>query len=261
MFRIDHHYTKKDIYNILSVPEKNQKGAWDTGYRMYEGDIYIFANVGIPGRTGSDYNNFWDGEFFHWEAKTNSKITQPLIKKMISSNPDYNIQLFTRTDNNLPFTYEGNMIAASFEEAVPVKIIWTNRSVQYLETSSGYNVNEKRPLAMYEGGRFQVILNKYERNPLARRMCIDHYGWSCQICSFNFQKTYGDLGKGYIQVHHIVPLADIGEYYQVNFIEDLIPVCPNCHAMIHRGKETSSVNELKSIINLGNDRNTRHSNR
>lgn len=57
--------------------------------------------LGIPGRTGSDYNNYWDGDLFHWEAKTNSNINQQLIQKMIADNPSYNVHLFTRTDNSL----------------------------------------------------------------------------------------------------------------------------------------------------------------
>jgi 5-methylcytosine-specific restriction protein A len=124
MFELNNLYTKNDIYQILSVPVERQKGAWDTGYREYNGDIYIFANVGIPGRTGSDYNNFWERNLFHWEAKTNSNINQPLIQKMIAANRDYDIHLFTRTDNSLPFTYEGRVFAKEFLETVPVKIIW-----------------------------------------------------------------------------------------------------------------------------------------
>ncbi|MBS1579116.1 MAG: DUF3427 domain-containing protein [Bacteroidetes bacterium] len=239
MFETEKTYTKNDIYKILSVPIENQKGAWDTGYREYEGNIYIFANVGIPGRTGSDYNNFWDGDLFHWEAKTTSNINQPLIQKMIAGN--HNIHLFTRTDNSLPFTYEGSVVAKEFSEIIPVKIVWS-----FKVTSTGTNIQE--PTALYEGEKFQVILNKYERNPLARRLCIEHYGYSCQICDFNFYTTYGELGKDYIHVHHIVPMAELGEKYEVNPVKDLIPVCPNCHSMIHRKKEPLSVSELKSVL-------------
>lgn len=234
-------YTKKDIYEILSVPVEKQKGVWDTGYREYEDNIYIFANVGIPGRTGSDYDNYWDGDLFHWEAKTNSNINQLLIQKMIADNPSYNIHLFTRTDNSLPFTYEGSVIAKEFSETIPVKIVWSFKSV-----STENNVQE--PRALYEGEKFQVILNKYERNPLARRLCIEHYGYSCQICEFNFFTTYGELGKDFIHVHHIVPLAEIGETYEVDSITDLIPICPNCHAIIHRKSVFLSIADLKSVL-------------
>ncbi|CAI9678975.1 HNH endonuclease [Elizabethkingia anophelis] len=241
MFEPNKTYTKKDIYEILSVPVEKQKGAWDTGYREYEDNIYIFANVGIPGRTGSDYNNYWDGDLFHWEAKTNSNINQRLIQKMITDNPSYDVHLFTRTDNSLPFTYEGNVVAIHFSDTIPVKIVWS-----FKVASKSISVQE--PTVLYEGGKHQVVLNKYERNPVARRMCIEYYGFSCQICEFNFFATYGELGKEFIHVHHIVPLAEIGDTYEVDPITDLIPVCPNCHAMIHRKSDFLSINDLKSVL-------------
>lgn len=247
MFEVDKTYTKNDIYELLPVPIEHRKGAWDTGYREYENNIFIFANVGVPGRTGSDYNNFWDGDLFHWEAKTNSNINQPLIRKMISKNPDYNIFLFTRTDNSLPFTYEGNMIAKEYSETVPVKIVWSFRNSYHI-TDELSNPNIQEPIELYEGKNYEVVLNKYERNPLARRLCIEHYGYTCQICGFNFQSVYGELGKDFIHVHHIVPISEIGKDYKIDPIKDLIPVCPNCHAMIHRHKEGISIEEMKKLV-------------
>ena len=67
------------------------------------------------------------------------------------------------------------------------------------------------------------------------------------ICGFDFEKTYGEIGKGFIHVHHIVPVSEIGESYRVDYEKDLIPVCPNCHAMLHR--KGGSVEGLKEIIN------------
>lgn len=109
-------------------------------------------------------------------------------------------------------------------------------------------VSIQEPTVLYEGGKHQVVLNKYERNPVARRMCIEHYGFSCQVCEFNFFAAYGELGKDFIHVHHIVPLAEIGETYEVDPITDLIPVCPNCHAMIHRKSDFLSIDDLKSVL-------------
>jgi hypothetical protein len=63
-FKENAEYSKKDIYNLLDVPLEKQRGAWDTGYREYGGDIFIFANVGVPGRTGHDYDNHWKQQDF-----------------------------------------------------------------------------------------------------------------------------------------------------------------------------------------------------
>ena len=107
------------------------------------------------------------------------------------------------------------------------------------------------PKNYYEGAVKTTTVNKYERNPLARKKCIEYHGCECSVCGFSFEKMYGDLGKDFIHVHHIVPLNTIGEKYEVNYKTDLIPVCPNCHAMLHRkvNGEYYSVEELKSIIN------------
>ena len=102
----------------------------------------------------------------------------------------------------------------------------------------------------YEGIKKSVIVNKYERSSIARNKCIQHHGTLCKICSLDFSELYGDLGKGFIHVHHILPIHKIGKEYKVNYIEDLIPVCPNCHAMLHRkidGKEVG-IEELTIIL-------------
>lgn len=90
---------------------------------------------------------------------------------------------------------------------------------------------------LYEGIKEQVIVNRYERNSKARQICINYYGYNCKVCDLNFEKKYGDIGKEFIHVHHIVPLEKIGKEYKIDPIKDLRPVCPNCHAMIHRGLE------------------------
>lgn len=90
------------------------------------------------------------------------------------------------------------------------------------------------------------------RSQKARRQCIEHYGAVCQVCNFDFEIFYGDIGKGFIHVHHTQPLAHFESEREVNPIKDLIPVCPNCHAMIHKRDEPYSINELKRIIEKNN---------
>lgn len=100
-----------------------------------------------------------------------------------------------------------------------------------------------------EGGRKLVFVNMYERNPAARMKCIQHHGESCGVCGFHFKSFYGNLGEGYIHVHHLKPISSIGEQYEVDPIEDLRPVCPNCHAMLHKSGSPISIDELQSLIN------------
>jgi 5-methylcytosine-specific restriction protein A len=99
-----------------------------------------------------------------------------------------------------------------------------------------------------EGALEIVVADRFERDPEARRACIDHYGYGCQICGAKMSDVYGDLGEAFIHVHHRTPLAQIRESYVVDPIRDLVPVCPNCHAMLHRGETTLEVDALARIV-------------
>lgn len=106
-----------------------------------------------------------------------------------------------------------------------------------------------------EGTVRQVIVNAYERNPAARQACVEHHGTSCAVCGFNFGAKYGKIGAGFIHVHHLKPLASIKEGYDVDPINDLVPVCPNCHAMLHRHTPPFSAEELAALIMASTDAN------
>ena len=86
---------------------------------------------------------------------------------------------------------------------------------------------------LIEGEQETITTTKYERNPQARAACLAYHGYNCKVCGMSFEKTYGAEFKDIIEVHHIVPLNQIGESYVVDPVNDLIPVCPNCHAAIH----------------------------
>ena len=95
---------------------------------------------------------------------------------------------------------------------------------------------------------------RYERNPENRKRAIEIHGLSCVACGFNFEKVYGEWGKDFIEVHHIKPLSTIGEEVATDPEKDLVPVCSNCHRMIHRRKENVlSVEDLRNIL-LNNNR-------
>ncbi|UYV20770.1 HNH endonuclease [Halomonas qaidamensis] len=99
-----------------------------------------------------------------------------------------------------------------------------------------------------EGATKRVLVNAYERNPEARERCIRKWGLSCAVCNFHFELFYGQLGKGYVHVHHLKPLSEIKEEYEISPEEDLRPVCPNCHSMLHRNKQVLSIEELRMLV-------------
>lgn len=101
---------------------------------------------------------------------------------------------------------------------------------------------------IYEGAMHRISVNAYERNPEARRKCITHYSSNCFACGFDFMKAYGEVGKEFIHVHHLRQISEIGEEYQIDPIRDLRPVCPNCHAIIHRRKPAYTIEEVKAFL-------------
>lgn len=114
-------------------------------------------------------------------------------------------------------------------------------------SSSIFPIEEIRD-DLVEGAIKQVIANKYERNLEARNRCINFYGAVCQVCDLEFSKKYGDIGAGFIHVHHIVPLHEIKKEYIIDPIRDLIPVCPNCHSMLHSSEPMLSFKELRERV-------------
>ncbi len=99
-----------------------------------------------------------------------------------------------------------------------------------------------------EGTIRNIASKSFKRNPLARKICVEHYGYPCQVCGFDFQNVYGDLGNEFIHIHHIKPLSEVREEYFTCPIRDLRPAFPNCHVMIHRKKPPYTIEELKKII-------------
>ena len=101
-----------------------------------------------------------------------------------------------------------------------------------------------------EGKRTTVIANRYERRGYNRVLCIREYGYKCWVCDMSFPDIYPGLGSDYIQVHHVVPVSQLGPNYIINPIEDLVPLCSNCHSMIHwpNQKTFRTPAELRNIL-------------
>jgi hypothetical protein len=98
-----------------------------------------------------------------------------------------------------------------------------------------------------EGSTKTVVVNAYERNAAARSACIAHYGSRCHVCEFDFGVEFGDVAQGFIHVHHLRPISECDGEYVVDPVDDLRPVCPNCHAVIHLGGSCRSISEVKAL--------------
>jgi hypothetical protein len=152
--------------------------------------------------------------------------------------------------------YKSNYYFKGFNGGRGIKQIEVEQA-QQLENLFNHGTKDYNPISIaeeiqnpeiyIEGATKEIYINIYERDIKARNKCIEHYGCSCVVCNFNFSDKYGEVGNNFIHVHHLIQLSDIGKEYKVDPIKDLRPVCPNCHAMIHRTKNPLSIENLKML--------------
>lgn len=190
-------------------------------------------------------------------------------------------RLYTRTINAYATDYYLDRIhKENGITALKTALLALYQHIEYYEETSGASVKKGRKIygnyyelvkdtfaetvfpdevesdKKYSEGKTRMVkVNSYERNQLARQECIEHFGLNCQVCDFNFQEKFGELGQSFIHVHHVIDISTIGKEYSVDPKADLIPVCPNCHAMLHKKKPAYTVSELKEIINKSTNGN------
>lgn len=99
-----------------------------------------------------------------------------------------------------------------------------------------------------EGALTRVAVNRYERRPANRAAAIAAHGATCKVCGFNFARFYGSPGEGFIEVHHRIPVSNMGGSYVINPMKDLIPLCSNCHQMVHREDPPITAEELRRML-------------
>ena len=115
----------------------------------------------------------------------------------------------------------------------------------------GYDVIEDlrhEEVPAYEGAILQSVVKRRERNPRNRLLCIRIHGERCFACGSEPRMTYGDAGS-IIEVHHLEPLALLMESRPYDPRTDLVPLCPNCHRMVHTKRPIPlTMDDLKAIL-------------
>lgn len=165
-------------------------------------------------------------------------------------------ELGTHPDRLAPGEFQLWTVIATGHSEQDRGFVWTLREevIQGLLASGFASYGDTLPNevfgseALIEGAVRQITVNAYERNPVARARCVDAYGAVCVVCNFDFISKYGPSTAGFIHVHHIKPLASVAAEHEINPIEDLRPVCPNCHAVIHMTNPPRSIEEVKAML-------------
>jgi 5-methylcytosine-specific restriction enzyme A len=160
----------------------------------------------------------------------------------LSENPELTFEVETLTSES---SIEYGLLNEQEERVLEfaVKLI---ASVLPIERATFRHADEV--LGYPEGAVSQVLVNRYERDPRNRREAIAIHGKTCLACNFNFAEKYGELGDEYIVVHHTVPVSQMGNDYVVDPAKDLVTLCANCHAMVHRHDPPISLADLKKIL-------------
>lgn len=222
-----------------------------------ESKIILFVTH-IKQKSDTQYNDYFieDG-ILHMEGEMNHSNDQRLINSELNNDSIY---LFYRDIHHTPFIYYGRVFLVDykintdrpstfiFSTSVSLAIGFSSLSTEQDKT----NYTKNRFISDKEGAKRVEIHVSYERSLKNRSKAIEIHGTTCKVCGFNFNEFYGsDLARHFIEVHHITPLSKISEEQQnVDPAIDLIPLCSNCHSMIHRQRDiVMSVEELKKRVN------------
>lgn len=151
-----------------------------------------------------------------------------------------------------------------FRNGKLVNVIYPNKENSSIgDDYSSDNYVKKIHISFSEGEKYEIIINRYERNPIYRDECIEYYRninngiIKCEICDFVFADKYGCEFSGKIHIHHKNQLSLQKGSHEIDPTNDLIPVCPNCHSIIHSNiKRPYTCDEVKKFIENANHNST-----
>ncbi len=193
--------------------------------------IEFLLAEGKQDNTSYSYGRYLEAISYHLET--------PINRTTVSSKEDVKKLLSSLSNTDLAQTYKNNCGTA------------LRAYLRFLENELPEFTSPdeiENPELYVEGTKRKITVNAYERDREARNKCIEMKGTNCAVCDMNFEKVYGQIGIGFIHVHHVKPLHTIQESYKVNPETDLEPVCPNCHAMLHRSSQEITIKQLKEML-------------
>lgn len=139
----------------------------------------------------------------------------------------------------------------SLDGTLTFTIVDTSKNDQVV----GIEAVEEDPTAIFREGRVLQLFQRHLRIERNRRLIeaaknsrLKESGdLRCEACDFSFQKTYGELGVGFIEAHHKIPLGKLRRERNMR-ISDIGLLCPNCHRMVHRSNPLLPIEDLRVIL-------------
>lgn len=238
---------KEDEYIRVYTESNDKAGAWSGQGRMSLRNVSIDS---LPEALKNAFETSVDGRISETKYVRNLKEIHCFTKEVDPTGSDFTKRLYMESMEKVletvPDEYENDFYRGYHWNCEVVKRV---RNIAEQEINWNEETEHSESIGQTEGRRKVYYTTKYERNSKNREDAIRIHGTKCMICGFDFEKKYGELGKGYIEVHHIKPLSELTEEIVINPETDLICVCANCHRMLHRFKSYMvSVDELKQIV-------------
>ena len=251
-------YIEKNIEELKNTGKVTLMWSCISHKNIRPGDRAFLAKVGSTPRGIFGSGKVVSEPFLsqHWDGE-NKKVPRVLIEFDILLNPEKDpILTIDKLDKgNLSkqqWTPQSSGISIKQDAIDELEEEWfeflRTQEIRYNPFSETADIEQ----TYIEGAATKVTQTRYERNAFARNKCLKHYGYSCSVCNFNFETFYGNLGYKFIHVHHLTQLANLKQLHKVDPIQDLRPVCPNCHSMLHKQNPPMTIDELREIIKLNN---------
>ena len=200
------------------------------------------------------YQNYFEDNLLFIEGETNHSHDSRIINSQ--SNND-NIYLFYREKHHMDFIFYGEITLKKYEIRIDEPSKFTFNTNRFDAIANSNSISEQITHGNYdesfipdeEGKRYIQQHISYERSSRNRAEAIRLHGTVCKVCGFDFNKAYGkELARDYIEIHHIKSVSQ--HTGLVNPSTDLMPLCSNCHSMIHRSRTNPlQPEELRHIIN------------
>lgn len=193
----------------------------------------------------TQYHDRLENDVLHWDGQTSGRTDHLIVGH---KGQGLELLLFYRKSKSehpgAGFRYEGPFEYVKHEGKHPTR--FTLRRASSVEDVVASDLDSLREEEEhFEGQKKQRFTNYYERSKQLRAKAVEHHGVTCEVCGFNFEKVYGERGKDYIEVHHLIPVSTLGEETKVDPKNDMTVLCSNCH---RRQDQVLTPGELRSLL-------------
>jgi hypothetical protein len=206
VFKRGSQYTRDDIANLVRPENPPHGGDWATGYARIDDNLYVFMNIGVAGRTGHDFENYYDEKTntLIWFSKPNKRSTNPLFEKLISGvlTPYF----FARWNQRPPFTFLGTGSVLKFEDGYKtpqgyecIRLVVSVADLQeivspyqrILRTGEDLLAETERSSFFFEKQLEDFLVTNWDRTPLAKDYEI--FAKDGQICGQQYRTSTGPI--------------------------------------------------------------------